>query len=60
MLNQTSKEPISEFRDRRYLVTALDARDQRRVADAAWREVDRLISRLSLSSRAGSGSPSGG
>ena len=49
VLDQTYKEAISEFRDRMYLVTALDARDQRREADAAWREVDRLINRLSLS-----------
>ena len=48
VLNQTYKEAISEFRDRMYLVTTLDARDQRREADAAWREVDRLITRLSL------------
>ncbi len=49
VLDQTYKEAISEFRDRMYLVTALDARDQRPEADAAWREVDRLINRLSLS-----------
>ena len=49
VLDQTYKEAISEFRDRMYLVTALDARDQRSEADAAWREVDRLINRLSLS-----------
>ena len=48
VLDQTYKEAISEFRDRMYLVTALDARDQRPEADAAWREVDRLINRLSL------------
>ncbi len=49
VLDQTYKEAISEFRDRMYLVTALDARNQRPETDAAWREVDRLINRLSLS-----------
>jgi tetratricopeptide (TPR) repeat protein len=48
VLDRTTQEPISEFRDRRYLVSALDARDQRREADAAWREVEPLIARLSL------------
>ena len=48
VLNQASKEPVSEFRDRRYLVTALDARNDRRVADAAWTDLERLINRLSL------------
>jgi tetratricopeptide (TPR) repeat protein len=49
VLDQSYKEAISEFRDRMYLVIALDARGQKREADAAWREVDRLINRLSLS-----------
>ena len=48
VLDRTYKEPVSEFRDRMYLLMTLDARDQRREADAAWTEVDRLINRLSL------------
>jgi eukaryotic-like serine/threonine-protein kinase len=48
VLDRTTQEPISEFRDRQYLVRALDARDQRREANAAWKEVEQLIARLSL------------
>jgi tetratricopeptide (TPR) repeat protein len=48
VLDRTYKEPVSEFRDRMYLLTALDARNQRSEADVAWTEVDRLINRLSL------------
>jgi tetratricopeptide (TPR) repeat protein len=48
VLDQAYKEGVSQFRDRMYLVTALDARDERREADAAWLEADRLIKNLSL------------
>ena len=48
VLDQSYKEAVSEFRDRQYLVTTLDARDKRREADAAWLELERLIDRLSL------------
>ena len=48
VLDQAYKEGVSQFRDRMYLVAALDARDQRRDADAAWLEADRLINTLSL------------
>ena len=48
VLNRTNKEPVSEFRDRMYLLTTLDARGERREADAEWLEADRLITRLSL------------
>ncbi len=47
-LNQTQKEPVSEFRDRMYLVMNLDLRGERAAADAAWTEVHALINRLSL------------
>jgi eukaryotic-like serine/threonine-protein kinase len=48
VLDQATQESVSEFRDRMYLVTTLDARGERREADLAWTEVDRLIRRLSL------------
>lgn len=47
-LDQAYKEGVSQFRDRMYLLMALDARGERREADAAWLEADRLIRNLSL------------
>ena len=48
VLDQAYKEGVSQFRDRMYLLTALDARDERPKADAAWLEANRLIINLSL------------
>jgi tetratricopeptide (TPR) repeat protein len=48
LINQGSREEVSEFRDRMYLITSLEARNQVRQADAAWLESHRLIARLSL------------
>jgi tetratricopeptide (TPR) repeat protein len=48
LLNHSSQEQVSEFRDRMYLVSALDVRGRRQEADAEWKTVAALIGHLSL------------
>ena len=48
LLNRSSQERVSEFRDRMYLLSALDARGQHRDAEAEWRVVVSLIDTMSL------------
>jgi tetratricopeptide (TPR) repeat protein len=48
-LDQTYNQGLSEFRDRLYLITALEATGRAGDARGEWRAVDRLVSRLSLS-----------
>ena len=49
VLDQTYEQTVSEFRDRLYLVTALEAKGHTREAAAQWTTVDRIIAKLSLS-----------
>jgi tetratricopeptide (TPR) repeat protein len=49
-LDQSHDEALSEFRDRLYLITTLDARGRQAATVAEWRALDRLVStKLSLS-----------
>jgi tetratricopeptide (TPR) repeat protein len=48
-INQTYDQGVSEYRDRLYLVTALEALGRSRDTDAEWITVDRRIAKLSLS-----------
>jgi len=47
-LDQSDGGGVSEFRDRMYLVTTLDARGERAAAEAAWRDVAESIKKLTL------------
>ncbi len=49
VIDQGFREEVSEFRDRMFHITALQARNQTAQVDAAWVEAHRLIARLSLS-----------
>jgi serine/threonine protein kinase/tetratricopeptide (TPR) repeat protein len=48
LLNHSSREQVSEFRDRMYLVSALDGQGRHRDADAEWKTVASLIGTMSL------------
>jgi tetratricopeptide (TPR) repeat protein len=48
-LDQTLDQPLSEFRDRLYLITALEATARTRETRPEWTAVNQLITRLSLS-----------
>jgi tetratricopeptide (TPR) repeat protein len=48
-LDQTYEETLSEFRDRLYLITALEATTRTREAQEEWATVERLMTKLSPS-----------